>query len=173
MKNIYLGLILIAVFTNALAEINSNKPYNLICAEEQSTGFNWRSNGWEKTNYKSYQYIIKKLTGVKDVFPIFCKEITPLKPNPGSFAFSNSCYSVTQLGEIPEKIGEFPVGQSCYETWIKDTASEGYILQDVKCSNIKFKPNGWFHKSKIDSSVENNVKEKGSLIISVGKCSKI
>jgi len=172
MKNIYLGLILIAVFTNALAEINSNKTFNLLCIEEDSTGFIWKNNNWKQTVFTTDKYLVKKLRN-SEVFRGCESSFSPELDNKSSAVrdFSESCYEIKKFGEESFKIKNKYIGASCGESWTRGTTSEQFNLEDVACNDMQFKPNGWFHKSSARAGLQDTASSKSTLSVSVGKCS--
>ena len=173
MKNIYLGLILIAVFTNALAEINSNKTFNLLCIEEGSTGFIWKNNNWKQTDFTTDKYLVKKLRNSEALFG--CKDSFSSDIN-DTAKFSKSCYDIKRFGGKSLKVKSKYLGEYCSEWWTRGTTSEQFILDKVYCNEMQFKPNGWFHKSSTNPDLpelKDTASNKSTLSVSVGKCSTL
>ena len=61
--------------------------------------------------------------------------------------------------------------KACWEIW--ESKGDRTILKNVLCDDFRFSPNGYFHKSHINTTTDLNDKTKDSLSLTVGECSQI
>ncbi len=181
MKNLYLLLFFILSHATVQAKIEVyNNPINILCIEEEKTGFDWIDNKWLKRNFIEEKFLVKKLRPSETVSGCSQKEDPNFQDNyfnGQEVSFAKACYEIKNFGDRSRKRKGKYFGRACEETWTKEESSKQVLLESVRCSEtlfhpeIKLAPNGWFHKSRIEASLSDKAEEKSSLIISVGRCS--
>jgi hypothetical protein len=135
--------------------------YTGLCTEEQSVGFIWRNDGWEKTSYSVENIMIKKMKE---------SECSTEK----QWIWSG-CYNIRKQGEIIFS----PSNEWCSER------RESNVIT-VHCKSMIFQYDGNFHRAVLHSnfSTGRDLKNKNenydlppdhkdSLSVSVGKCARI
>ena len=141
--------------------------YSALCITEDSTGFSWKDNKWKRTNYTSSKYLAKKIphSELDEFYINDIQELNkfPLTRRDDQWRHLRNYYNIREFGEEFYKFAN----QICSELW------DGKELLYIACEDFKFKPNGYFHKSGIYSSLSEKEDYKDSLFVEYGKCSKI
>jgi hypothetical protein len=151
-------LTLSCVHSTLSAQQSAPRPLKTLCVSEKETGFNWVSGDWVQTNFKAGE----KLLIQKIVEPTpYCKADT----TPSSLS-TKGCYQIKVLGSPPSFL-DFP--DEC------DEISEKNSLKVVHCRKISFQPDGRFIRLPWHADIFENPKNntKDSLVLAVGKCSRI
>jgi len=160
------GLILIGI---ARAEITDLKPFSLLCAEEESTGFNWENHRWVRTNFKPDTYILSRLQ--PESLPCFSlPEPSQSIKRQGDHGYSKSCYVLKRVGE------EKGFGEVCGEYWIEKDGE--LVLRSISCdetAHYKAHIDGPFAIARTFGAFyeDKETGERDSVIVSIGKCSLI
>lgn len=177
MKNsLFLILPLVLLAATASAQV---KPFKVICIEEKSTGYNWKSGNWVQTNFIA-----------RDKFTIQKIDTNVLSKDSGHHMFcgdggdvlwklSNGCYQFNELGEKPSALNT----RECSENFHYSSNDRGYIdcPGGVARNHIIFKPDGEFVSFSssfgvgmaIQDGSAGSDKPRDSITVSVGKCSVI
>lgn len=165
-----LSIILTPAF--AQAEQPAISPYETICVEEQSTGFNWENGKWQLTRFKAGTGIlIQKLDPAAfaskpmNERPIRCT--AERSTTAGMYTFIRSCYLVRESGMYS---GSILSSKMCTEKF------RGAELESVTCEQITFHPDGDFvMRRPPDSDIRKNPDGgyKDSLVLSVGSCDRL
>jgi len=181
---ILLACVALSYSNVAIAEITDETDYyNAICIADQTIGYNWENGDWKSGSYAPDKYIVQKLEledqkAIENIgrttksYPCFYDRNWKSIPSEwGDEFIISGCYNVRKAGS------EFyaSVSQTCSETWKKDSETDTKSLKSVNCEHFKFRPNGWFHKSRIHNHTENKPEKdyKDSLLLTVGKCSTL
>lgn len=176
-------LSLVALPLPVIAQIPQATAMNVICAEEQASGFNWAKGRWLPVQYKSSDKIhIRRLT------PSEVKKDVPNsfdRPIPCLGADLETVFDVSRFGEN----GRY-ARKACYS--IKDFGKEALLsmsaelcteefnngaLEKIECKSMHFSPNGlfirlpWYVAMDINPLPKNDYKD--SLVIATGKCSAL
>lgn len=165
-----IGLLLIFCASSLLAQDDKIEGLKAICVREQSTGFNWENGRWVRTNFKpGNQFLIQRLNleayASKPTLeqPALC-QIEPVRQI-GTTKISKGCYQINDVGEPPVIF----LSEMC------DEIVEGKQIVSIQCRKITFNPDGGFIElpwhADISTSPRNN--RKDSLVLSVGKCSRL
>jgi hypothetical protein len=164
---IIMALLLINLNTVVNSKVTSEAElFSVYCEAEQSTGFNWKSNNWKQTNFKTNKYVVSKVRKNKDYLLCTIDE-KPLITD--KFKMNEACYSIRKLGT---EISWINVNK-CWETWKIDNDSNFLerVSCDVSSGRMHLQPNGWFHRNYLHGVMDGE--DKDSLLVSIGKCSKI
>ena len=154
----------------ALAQPPSIPVFKSICVTENETGFKWKSNRWAQTNYRAGdKYLVQKLDvasfGGKPRLekPISCNDNKP--QSFGNWIMISGCYLIKELGT--EK--SITMAETCDEHF-----TSGSLLH-IQCRDITFQPDGGYIglPARTSISPDLNKTTKDSLVLSVGKCSRI
>lgn len=154
----------ISFFTSSAIASNFSDEYILYCKGDKSIGFNWVNNKWEETRFYPTDHIVSKLKTNS------CLEFYAHEPERSSVS-SEVCINIREMGEqyAPNLSGK------CTEF----IAPEGALWSSyLKCEGLftgifLTKPDGWFHRATVHSQLEPVNNNKDSLLIEVGKCSRI
>jgi hypothetical protein len=170
-------LFFLLVTANAHAEItDKNEHFNILCVEENSTGFNWGNGNWKQRNFKNNKYLAQKLKienptdtpGKKPESGVCFDSIQYRQESKNNtYDVSWGCYNIRAIGST-----FYPYNSEvCREIWEKPESGTKYLLR-VFCNDLYFNPNGWFHRASLHGATGNKPKDdyKDSLVISVGKC---
>jgi hypothetical protein len=177
------GRITITIFFSFFVAVSARAEsdfFNLLCAEEQNTGFTWSKGSWKTAHFKNSKYIVQKVRMkpfVRDKngeYPFSYKcwndyqKFQSSSPR-GDSKLDKGCYNVRRHGA--EK--RFIDSELCWERWKKN--SSGWEIDKVECNEFIFKPNGPFHASTLSNHVEQKPKNdyKDSMHLMVGTCSKL
>ena len=159
-KSLATGILLMLLSSHGAlnAQQTSPKPFKTLCVSEKETGFNWVSGDWVQANFKPEEKIlIQKIVG----------SAPTCKPDVKDGMFGTTgCYLIKSLGTSPTFLG---IPENC------DEISEKNSLKVVHCPKISFHPNGRFIRFPWHADISDNPKNgnKDSLILAVGKCSRI
>ncbi len=154
----------LCVSTGVNAEIVNNEEYfTLFCEGEKSTGFNWKRGNWHKASFITEKHIIKKLNP---------EESSRCTSMDNRSDFKDGCYNIRVLGE---NFNDSKT-EKCIEYWWPGESKVNHLARII-CSNSgwKIKPNGWFHKATLNSSLSDSPEGdyKDSLSLTIGKCSTL
>ena len=178
MKKLILVLMLLLVAGECFAQITDrNYFFTSLCLGEQSIGFHWANEKWNRTNFSTTtdKYIIKKINPEKDyLIAILCRiELKDYKKDGNGEYFSlKGCYAKKEMGSEKEFLGEI-----CEEFW-KVENNTNYLLS-ITCKspfngNFKFHPNGEYFSHRYPNLLTEDVRDNRSAFsITVGKCSII
>jgi hypothetical protein len=149
-----------------------------LCIEEKSNGFQWENSSWNHARFKpEFRYVIKKLplssyASPKDrlknkTFLCGQSKVNDYSEKEKGFSgFISACYEIKRMGKEAGALDS----QTCDESW-----SDGKLLR-VSCSNhrpsLYFVPDGPFIRFPWHSDLS-NAKDKDSLNIGVGSCSRL
>jgi hypothetical protein len=138
------------------AQQSASRPFKTLCVSEKETGFNWVSGDWVQTNFKAGEKLLIQKMTASDPRCMADK-------SKGMFGTSG-CYQIEGSGFLPQLILE-----NC------DEISEKNTLKVVHCRKISFHPDGRFIQFPWHADISNNPPSgaKDSLVLSVGKCSRI
>ena len=160
-KGLAIGFLLTLLSGHGTLSAQQTAPrlFKTLCVSEKETGFDWQSGNWVQKNFKpGEQLLIQKIAGSDP----FCKaDVTTDKSG-----FSKGCYQIKVLGS-PSSFLDIP--EVC------DEASEKNSLKVVHCRRISFHPDGRFIRLPWHADIFDNPKNdtKDSLVLSVGRCSRI
>ena len=165
MKNFIVLFYLSATFSSvAISGVtDENELFSVFCKEKKVTGFNWKSDNWQKASFKKDEYIVTKVE--KTPKHLFCnpdKKTTDAKNS----KMTESCYSIRKLGEEVSWINV----HKCLEEWEKSSNKLSRLSCDLLGGKMYLQLEGWFHRSHLHGKMDG---DKDSLLLSVGKCSKI
>lgn len=140
--------------------------YSLLCEGEQATGFNWVGGQWVKANFRADRYIVVRSPENECLFG--AKLDTVLRGE--DFFFSReACLNIREIGKefnpkLSEKCTEYYV--LIEKKWVKQFSCDG-LLYDFE-GNF----DGGFRRIS-ESSVNDDIPRKDSMVLEVGKCSRI
>lgn len=151
-------LMLLSGHDQLSAQQTAPRPFKTLCVSENETGFNWVAGDWVQTNFKpGEKLLIQKIVGS-----------TPhCKADVASGMFGTTgCYQIKVLGSPPSFLD---IPEMC------DEVSDKNSLTVVHCRKISFHPDGRFIRLPWHSDISDKPKNglKDSLVLSVGKCSRI
>lgn len=151
-------LMLLSAHGGLSAQHTAPSPFKTLCVSEKATGFDWTPGNWVQKNFKpGEQLLIQKIVGQEP----YCEaDVTS-----GAFG-TKGCYYIKALGS-PASVFDFP--ENC------DEISEKKSLKVVHCRKISFHPDGRFIQLPWHMDIFDHPKNdrKDSLVLSVGKCSRI
>ena len=138
-----------------------------VCVSEKVTGFNYINENWQPANFDNiFKYKIKKVP--KDDCNAYKYNKTESKDyltDTYQFLY-NECY---QIGGFEKTVTDFP--QFCSEIYRKDENDE-FFLTRVDCKYFRFSPDGDFISSFTHGMVQKDQKQRDSIYLIVGQCSK-
>ena len=140
---------------------------NYVCISEKVTGFNYVNENWQPTNFNNiFKYKIKKRPKEEcSAYNYNKNESEDYITDVYKFLY-NECYVVK---EFESTESDFPT--FCSETYNKNEYDE-FFLRRVDCRNFSFSPDGDFIKSFTHGMVLKEQKERDSIYLAVGQCSK-
>lgn len=153
-----LPLGLLFCFGTLSAQQTAPQLFKALCVSDKATGFNWNSGDWVQTNFiPGEKLLIQKIVESDP----FCK--TDVK---ASMFGTKGCYRIKVLGSPPSFM-DLP--ETCDEITQKNS------LIVIHCRKISFHPDGRFIRLPSNADISNNPKndDKDSLVLSVGKCSRL
>jgi hypothetical protein len=156
-----LPLVLLCCYGTLSAQQAAVRPFKALCVSDKETGFNWKSGDWVQTNFKAGEkLLVQKLAEPQP----FCKEEAIVTS--GGITVTKGCYRINVVGSPPDPL--FGV-ESC------DEILEQQSVKVVHCRRFSFHPDGRFIKLPWHSDISNSPKDdyKDSLVLSVGKCSRL
>jgi hypothetical protein len=185
------GLILVFLFLISVgvgADVTKEDDhFSALCIEEMSTGFLWKDGVWDKRNFTPEKLLVKKLAIEKPLgltrngYPNYADSGTCWRNLSESYSLSDNetvvsaCYNVRDFGSPFYNFNS----EVCQETWKNDPGTDKH-LESISCKHFAFRVNGWFHHTNFhdwvgDSGItmDKFVNHKDSLMLSVGKCSKL
>ncbi len=146
-------------------------PYfRSVCASEQESGFNWRKGAWVAVTFKAgTQTLIQKLDVValqsKPLLerPTLCKVEAPTVF--GTWTENKACYLIRDIGSPKTTLN----AEMCSEHFLDDK------LLKVSCRSMTFVPDGPYVSTPEYPDISASPKDdyKDSLVLSVGKCSRL
>lgn len=144
--------------------------YMLYCKGEKATGFDWRSKDWIETQFRASDYIVIKSK------ENFCLDKINLQINTTKdiMHYKQSCINIRAVGEkyspnLSSKCTEY-YSDSTKNKWNDFLSCDGFGWSK---GNFATEFDGWFHKSSFHSNLLKESDYKDSLVLEVGKCSRI
>ena len=135
---------------------------NYVCISEKVTGFSYINQNWKPMNFNNIlKYKIKKLPLEKCSKNDNSEDVV----NHG-YKFTHDCYEVK---EFEDSIFDTP--QLCGEIHKEDDSGKLNLVR-VTCDNFIFSPDGDFIKTYVHGMVQKHQKERDSIYLAVGKCSR-
>lgn len=168
------GLLCIAPL--ALAQVKPLPPFRALCVSDKETGFNWKAGDWVPVNFKAgTKVVVQKLdlaTYESKPFNERPMRCTKEEMRTGELLAGNArgCYHIKEMGMNPPLMFNAEV---CEE---KVDYSSGMVeLVSVKCGQMTFHPDGGFIRLPSHDNVSRMPPKdyKDSLVLSVGKCSRL
>jgi hypothetical protein len=166
------ALIMIACFAQAAGAAVTNKdlPFVTLCADKQTTGFDWKNGEWTATTFPPRKYVVEKVLPIADDVCAYeivgkTKEYEDLLNIGPTFALG--CYNIRS----PEAIYRPIDTKVCFENW-----SEEGVLIRVDCSDsyasMSISPEGEFNRSSISAATGGSATDvpRGQLAVAVGTC---
>lgn len=157
-----LPLVLLCCHGTLSAQQAAIRPFKALCVSDKETGFNWKSGDWVQTNFKAGEKLLVQRLATPN--PVFCKE--EVRSAVGGLTVSKGCYLINVMGSPPDL---FAGPEMC------DEIGDEQSLQVIHCRLFSFNPDGRFIKLPWHSNISDRPKNdsKDSLVLSVGKCSRL
>jgi len=175
MKKLLLILFIsLGLISSAGAVSSLDDYYTSTCTSEQTIGFTWKDNAWQKVNFKAgTKYEVTKLDPAKMAIP-WCPESKANYQYYSDELNQHGCYSIKTPGTKDNGIGF-----DCRETWSLFPKQDGELnaktkkLELVTCARdeFHFAPNGSFQTGQVSRIVKPISDTKGDMYVSFGKCS--
>lgn len=166
-------IVCLLFISELLAEAtDTNQKFTALCTEKASTGFVWRNGRWKQVNFKTGNYIVKKMKTTDCEANSENRRSIVKWDDSSRVNILKGCYNTRNHGSNFISIDT----KSCFESWEK--VNNKFELKSIECDNIAFIPNGNFLMSHIYPS-GNNLSDnprndyKDSMHVSYGKCSII
>ncbi len=174
MKKFLLPVVLLPVMTLSAATAADQKPpagiaakTRIVCTSEQSIGFRWVKGNWKSTDFVPARYTVEKLAEDPGG-SAGCGQL------PGRVKVDNKTGLTAVYGcwavDIEAAGQRSSLRQVCREHWQK--AGSAWEVVDVACENVRFRPDGWFHRTSLHGDLADRPEggEKEPLSITVGHC---
>jgi hypothetical protein len=173
LKTLIYPLLIALAAPASIAATSSSKiqPFTSLCIVEQSTGFNWKVDHWERASFKPDQKTIVRKVDITSneaksdrEKQVRCEKEFQYDEGFGS-VLNKACYLVKEYGKKPLPYD----AEMCVE------AFQNGVLKEIECDKFKFVPDGEFirHSKMEDISSSPAGGTKDSIFIEVGKCSQL
>jgi hypothetical protein len=158
-----LPLALLCCYGTLSAQQAAVRPFKALCISDKETGFNWKSGDWVQTNFNAGEKLLVQKLAMPNPF---CKEEVKSTFSGVGVFLSKGCYLINVMGSPPTLLFDT---EMCDEFW------EEQSIRAIHCRRFSFHPDGRFIRLPWHSDISNNPKNdnKDSLVLSVGKCSRL
>lgn len=142
--------------------------YSSLCTGSKATGFNWENNDWNQANFKPDSYILS-VSPQNTCFENFEKDVDVIAE---VFLTRKVCMNIRdRTKDYNPKMSDV-----CSEYYVQDKSGKweiSFSCHGIFTGDIAGKFDGWFNKSILNSGFADVSKYKDSLVVEVGRCSRL